>query len=164
MATTSAPGKFAATIKNILLAAILIVVSAGTTLFVQDRFLSNGVIVAEPEARREAAPVNIPEPLFTSLEPFTVTLPDEYTSRVLYVGITLRVEDEASRKMLNVYMPEVRDRILATLTNQTAMEVQAPGGRERLSEAIQETISRPYHPNPEGPRVSRVLFTAFVVQ
>lgn len=164
MATTSAPGKFAATIKNILLAAILIVVSAGTTLFVQDRFLSNGVAVSEPEARREAAPVNIPEPLFTSLEPFTVTLPDEYTSRVLYVGITLRVEDEASRKMLNVYMPEVRDRILATLTNQTAMEVQAPGGRERLSEAIQETIARPYHPNPEGPRVSRVLFTAFVVQ
>lgn len=162
MATTTAPGKFAATIKNVLLAGILVVVSVATTLLIQDRFNTNGAAIAEPGTA--SVPTNVPDPLFTSLEPFTVSLPDEYSSRVLYVGITLRVEDEASRKMLNVYMPEVRDRILSILTRQSAAEVQGPGGREKLSNEIRNSLVRPYYPNPEGPRVSRVLFTAFVVQ
>ena len=159
MATRSASRP--STLKNILLAAILVVVSVGATLFLQDKVQ---LFNATADTPREARPAPIPDPLFTSLEPFTVSLRDDHGSRVLYVGITLRVEDEASRKMLNTYMPEVRDRILATLTRQSTSQIQAPNGRESLSRQLREELAKPYYPNPSGPRISRVLFTAFVVQ
>lgn len=159
MATKSASGT--STLKNILLAAMLVVVSVAATLFLQDKV---SLISANADTSQDARPVPIPDPLFTSLEPFTVSLRDDHGSRVVYVGITLRVEDEASRKMLNTYMPEVRDRVLATLTQQSTVEIQAPNGRERLSTQLRHALNQPYRPNPAGPRISKVLFTAFVVQ
>lgn len=162
MATSSASGKFAATVRNTLLAGLLVAVSVGVTLYVQDKFNFSSAAVADSSST--PAPVVLPDPLFTSLEPFTVSLRDDYGSRVLYVGITLRVEDENSRKMLNTYMPEVRDRVLATLTRQSTSEIQAPGGREQLAVELRQELTRPYLPNPDGPRINRVLFTAFVVQ
>lgn len=159
MATKSASGP--STLKNILLAAILIVVSVSATLFLQDKISFNS---ASADTSKASRPEPIPDPLFTSLEPFTVSLRDDHGSRVLYVGITLRVDDEASRKMLNTYMPEVRDRVLATLTQQSTVQIQAPGGRQNLSTQIRNELNKPYRPNPAGPRISKVLFTAFVVQ
>ena len=159
MATQSASRP--STLKNILLAAILVVVSVGATLFLQDKVT---LFSATANTPREARPAPIPDPLFTSLEPFTVSLRDDHGSRVLYVGITLRVEDEASRKMLNTYMPEVRDRVLAALTRQSTVQLHAHNGRENLSRQLRNELIKPYRPNPEGPRISQVLFTAFVVQ
>src|SRR5690625_1162913 len=159
MATRSASRP--STLKNILLAAILVVVSVGATLFLQDKVQ---LFNATADTPREARPAPIPDPLFTSLEPFTVSLRDDHGSRVLYVGITLRVEDESSRKMLNTYMPEVRDRVLATLTRQSTVQIQAPNGRENLSNQLRNELTKPYQPNPDGPRISQVLLTAFVVQ
>lgn len=161
MATKSASGKFSNTVRNIFLAVLLIVGSVAATLFLQDK------IQLTPANADTAQDTRLPamlEPLFTSLEPFTVSLRDDYGSRVLYVGITLRVEDEAARKMLNTFMPEVRDRVLATLTRQSTAQIQAPEGRELLAEQLQHELTKPYQPNPQGPRISRVLFTAFVVQ
>lgn len=159
MATKSASGP--STLKNILLAAILIVVSVSATLFLQDKISFNR---ASADTSSAPGPEPIPDPLFTSLEPFTVSLRDDHGSRVLYVGITLRVDDEVSRKMLNTYMPEVRDRVLATLTHQSTVQIQAPAGRESLAHQLRNELNKPYRPNPDGPRISKVLFTAFVVQ
>lgn len=159
MATNSAPRS--SNLKNVLLATMLVVVSIVATLFLQDKF---DLIGARADAPQDARPIPIPDPLFTSLEPFTVSLRDDHGSRVLYVGITLRVEDEASRKMLNTYMPEVRDRVLATLTQQSTVQIHAPNGRENLANQLRNELNRPYRPNPAGPNISKVLFTAFVVQ
>lgn len=160
MATTTASGKFARTLKRLVGAGILIGVSVGLTLFLQDKIQ----LKAANADTAETKPVSVPDPLFTSLEPFTVSLRDSHGSRVLYVGITLRVEDEASRKMLHNYMPEVRDRVLRTLTQQSTTQVQAPDGREVLASQLQRALTRPYQPNPQGPLITRVLFTAYVVQ
>lgn len=159
MATKSASRT--SSLKNILLAAMLVVVSVAATLLLQDKV---SLFNANADTAGETRPAPIPDPLFSSLEPFTVSLRDDHGSRVLYVGITLRVEDEASRKMLETYMPEVRDRVLATLTQQSTVQIQASNGRESLADQLRNELNQPYRPNPVGPSISKVLFTAFVVQ
>lgn len=160
MATKSASGTLIS-LRNILIALVLIIISVAATLFLQDKISFNS---ANADPSEKARTIVLPDPLFTSLEPFTVSLRDDHGSRVLYVGITLRVDDEASRKMLNTFMPEVRDRVLATLTQQSTVQIQAPNGRENLATQLRDELNKPYRPNPEGPRISQVLFTAFVVQ
>lgn len=146
---------------NMFLAVLLVGISIAGTLFIQHRMPFLAAAADTQEARR---PPVMPDPLFTSLEPFTVSLRDDHGSRVLYVGITLRVETEASRKMLSTYMPEVRDRVLATLTKQSTTQIQAPDGRESLARQLLRELTKPYSPHPDGPQISRVLFTAYVVQ
>lgn len=161
MATKIASGKLSRLFTNVLLAALLVAISIAGTLFMQDRIPFLTTATDTPAVRR---PPVMPDPLFTSLEPFTVSLRDDHGSRVLYVGITLRVENETSRKMLSSYMPEVRDRVLTTLTRQSTTQIQALDGRANLSRELLHELTRPYKPHPEGPQISRVLFTAYVVQ
>lgn len=161
MATKNASGNSARLLTTLLLAALLIAASVAGTLFLQDRL---PLTVATADTTKTPRPAVMPDPLFTSLEPFTVSLRDDNGSRALYVGITLRVEDDESRKLLSTYMPEVRDRVLATLTKQSPAHIQAPEGRERLAAQLLHELTKPYQPHPVGPQISRVLFTAYVVQ
>lgn len=144
----------------ILLSAILIAASVGGTLYFQDRVSLPSANADTPENK----PIVLPDPLFTSLDPFTVSLRDENGSRVLYVGITLRVENQESQDMLANYMPEVRDRVLRVLTKLSTRQVQAPNGREVLADELLNELTQPYLPHSDGPEISRVLFTAYVVQ
>ena len=52
----------------------------------------------------------VPSPVFYALDTFTVNLGD--ADRVLYIGVTLRLKDEATRSRLSEYLPEVRSRLL----------------------------------------------------
>ncbi|WP_424262472.1 flagellar basal body-associated FliL family protein [Castellaniella sp.] len=114
-----------------------------------------------------AAPVAVPvvpAPIFADLEPFTVTLYGEIRNRILYTAITLRLGDEGSRKQIQDYMPEVRDRILKVLSSQELATIQTPEGRLSLGTIIKADLSRPFAAQLPGPHVADVLFTAFVVQ
>src|SRR5690606_27455505 len=104
------------------------------------------------------------KPIFTPLEPFTVTLRTEHGTRILYMAITLRMADETSRRLIVEFMPEVRDRILRKLAEQNAEQIQTPEGRARLVSLLSSELEQPYHPEPQGPRLTSVLFTAFVIQ
>lgn len=72
----------------------------------------------------------IPAPVFMSLEPFTINLIDEeeHLDRVLYIGITLRLHDENTRKRLHDYLPEVRSRLLLLLSRQHANKIATDAG------------------------------------
>ncbi|HUH39833.1 MAG TPA: flagellar basal body-associated FliL family protein [Castellaniella sp.] len=121
----------------------------------------------EATASSSASPVvppPPPAPIFAELAPFTVTLYGETRNRILYTGITLRLTDQASRQIIEDYMPEVRDRVLKVLTSQEIARVQAPTGQETLAAALRASLTRPFAPQPQGPRIDDVLFTAFVVQ
>lgn len=161
MATTTSSGKLTQTLKNMFLAGLLVTTSIAGTLFLQDRMQLNATNVP---SENNPLTTPAPQPLFTSLEPFTVSLRDDHGQRVLYVGITLRVNDDASQQILNDYMPEVRDRVLSTLTSQSTAQIQAPGGRESLAAQLKSTLAQPYTPHTHGPGIHRVLFTAYVVQ
>lgn len=156
---------------GLVLVALVIAASVAATYFFLQR---SGILAAglpgnfgTAEAQvtqRHTPPVSLPAPIFAPLEPFTVTLRDERTTRILYLAITLRLVDDTSRNMVNEYMPEVRDRVLRLLSVQNPTYVQTPEGRERLVRDLTDLLQRPYLPQPRGPEISAVLFTAFVVQ
>ncbi len=127
-------------------------------------FLRVGVPAVNAETTLPAKPAILPGPIFVPLEPFTVTLRNDNNTRILYVAITLRVADDDSRKLLGVYMPEVRNRVLLELSTQSPTAVQTPEGRTELTKSLAKVLEAPYLPQPHGPRISSVLFTAFVVQ
>lgn len=159
---------------NIVLMVLLIIaISVGATLYYASKesgfsfFAANAqsnTDVSEDDNEVATRSTASAKPIFTSLDPFTVTLSDGIRSRILHVAITLRVEDDESRRMLNEYMPMVRDRILKTLSAQDPFHVQTPEGREQLVSLLTEALRQPLEPNPVAPRVANVLFTAFVVQ
>lgn len=150
-------------LKFILMLVIVIGASVGgTMLFLSKSGASLASFSADAQSTDVAAP--LPAPIFAELEPFTVTLHGESRNRILYVAITLRLADEFSRKVVSDYMPEVRDRILKTLAAQSTEQVQSPEGRAGLVKALKAILETPFAPQPTGPRVADVLFTAFVVQ
>lgn len=161
----SKSGKISKMLKTLFAIAIIVAASIGATMFYYQK-TGLGLASAEsagdaPEAKK---PVILPAPIFTPLEPFTVTIRDEQSQRILYVAITLRMTDEASRRMVNEYMPEIRDRVLKKLAEQRADRVQTPEGRQALVRSLSESLQQPYLPHNKGPDITSVLFTAFVVQ
>jgi len=111
-----------------------------------------------------ATPPAVPAPIFVPLEPFTVTVQDPESERILHVGLTLRVSDQQSRERLEKYMPEVRSRIVMLLTSLQPKDLQSAEGKVNLASAITASVNRPFAPLPDGQYVTDVLFTAFVVQ
>lgn len=109
-------------------------------------------------------PVVTDKPIFAALEPFTVTLNEHGRSRILYVGISLQVPDDNSRKVIQEFMPVVRDRVLHILAEQIPSRIQTSEGREDLVRSLSQGLQTPYEPSYVAPRVSNVLFTAFVIQ
>ncbi|EKT58573.1 flagellar basal body-associated protein FliL [Providencia sneebia] len=110
--------------------------------------------------------LNIPQPIFMDLEPFTINLPsfNEYPDNVLYIDITLRLADESSRKKLHDFLPEVRSRVLLLLSNQNAKSLSTHEGKLQLMQAIKATLSQTMTPDKPGQNVSDVLFTTFILR
>lgn len=146
-------------LNTVLLVILLMVASAGGAYYY---FQQSGSGVAEAAGADHMTPV-LPNPIFLPLEPFTVTLNGGH-QEILYLEITLRLTDTASQRMLTEYMPEVRNRVLTELSRYSPGQVQTTEGRARLSETLRNALALPYSPQPTGPMISNVLFTAFVVQ
>ncbi len=111
-----------------------------------------------------ASPQPVPAPIFVPLEPFTATVEDQESERIVRVGITLRVSDEQTRTRIEKYLPEVRSRVLMVLSAQTPQTVRTPQGKADMAKTIMQTINKPFSPIPDGQYVTDVLFTEFVVQ
>lgn len=117
---------------------------------------------------REAAPAAQAEPrapIFLSIDPFTVNLADdEYGSRLLYTGITLKLDDAQTKEVLQEYMPQVRSRLLTLFAGKEARQLTAPGDKQRLAEEVLAALEAPMEPDQPPPAVDDVLFTEFIVQ
>lgn len=103
-----------------------------------------------------------PAPVFFALDTFTVNLGD--TDRVLYIGVTLRLKDEATRARLNEYLPEVRSRLLLLFSRQDAAVLSTEDGKQKLIAAIKETLSPPLVAGQPKQDVTDVLYTAFILR
>jgi len=119
-------------------------------------------LLASLEANAEPPPP--PAPIFFELAPFTVTVDNDVTERILHVGVTLRLADELSRERLENYLPEARSRVLFELSKLNPEDLKGSDSRVALATAIAGTLSRPFAPQPVGQYVTDVLFTTFVVQ
>lgn len=101
-------------------------------------------------------------PVFFALDTFTVNLGD--ADRVLYVGITLRLKDEATRARLNEYLPEVRSRLLLLFSRQDASQLASSEGKQKLVADIKSTLAQPLIAGQPGQQVTDVLYTAFILR
>ncbi|NYT65040.1 flagellar basal body-associated protein FliL [Alcaligenaceae bacterium] len=152
--------KASQTFKGLIAVLFIVAASVAGTMFYLNQ-MDQGFASAGTSTQ---APVVLPNPVFSPLDPFTVTLNDNSGGRVLYVAITLRVANESGHKMIQEYMPEVRDRVLRELAAQNPDQVQTLAGREALVRNLTQVLQQPYLPHTTGPQITSVLFTAFVVQ
>lgn len=160
----SKSGKTSKMLKILLAIAVVAAASIGATMFYYEKSGLGLANAESPQAEPVAKAAPLPAPIFTPLEPFTVTIRNEQSQRILYVAITLRLTDESSRRLVTEYMPEVRDRVLRKLAEQTPDMVQTPEGRRALVQGLTTSLQQPYLPHNKGPDITSVLFTAFVVQ
>lgn len=117
---------------------------------------------SDAKTKAEEAPPPPPAPVFFALDTFTVNLGD--AERVLYIGITLRLKDDATRARLSDYLPEVRSRLLLLFSRQDATQLATDDGKQKLAAAIKETIAMPLVPGQPKQEVTDVLYTAFILR
>ncbi|NLC21888.1 MAG: flagellar basal body-associated protein FliL [Halomonadaceae bacterium] len=106
-----------------------------------------------------------PMPIFVKIDPFTVNLADDnFGSRLLYAGISLKVASDESQEILTEHMPQVRSRLLLLFSGKQAGELITPEGKRRLSDEVAAVLSEPLT-QPQPPlQIEDVLFTEFIVQ
>jgi len=103
-------------------------------------------------------------PIFVPLEPFTVNLQPGSRSRFLHVAVTLKMVDAPSQALMTQYLPEVRSRVLSTLSNREAESLATPEDKARLSGEILQALSQPFAPRAPQQKISSVMFTTFMLQ
>ncbi|MGX9253202.1 flagellar basal body-associated protein FliL [Pantoea ananatis] len=117
----------------------------------------------KPEVAKVEPP---PAPVFFALDTFTVNLvnPDNDPDRVLYVGFTLRLPDEETRRRMSDYLPEVRSRLLLLLSRQNAAALATEQGKQALVDQIKQALAPPLVKGQPPQVVDDVLFTAFILR
>ena len=108
--------------------------------------------------------LKVEEPIFVALDPFTVNLQPNGRSRFLHVAVTLKMTDVKSQARVAQYLPEVRSRVLSTLSNREAESLATPENKARLSAEIMAVLSQPFAPNLPQQKVASVMFTTFMLQ
>lgn len=104
-------------------------------------------------------------PIFVEIAPFTVNLADDdYGSRLLYTGISLKVADAQSREVLETHMPQVRSRLLTLLSGKRAADLTSPDGKRRLADLVIAALEAPMAETQPEMAIEDVLFTEFIVQ
>jgi flagellar FliL protein len=116
------------------------------------------------EAAEPAKAAEPEKPIFLMLEPLTVNLQSEGRSRLLQIGMALRVPDEKTKAQIVEYMPELRSRLLMLLSNRTPDTLVTPEGKAKLAEEIRNTLNTPLAAGLPPLGISNVSFNTFVVQ
>lgn len=118
----------------------------------------------EPAAETVKAPPALP--LYFPLEPFTVNLQSDEpdSEHVLYVGITLEVENEEIRKNLNNYLPEVQTRLIFLLSSKKYEELLTLDGKLKLPEEIKAVLKQPFDTQLSENIIRNVSFTNFILR
>lgn len=115
----------------------------------------------DQQAKETVAP---PDPIFVALEPFTVNLQPNGRSRFLHVAMTLKVVDSKSQQQLTKYLPEVRSRVLAVLSNRQSEVLLTAEEKTQLADAIMAALNLPFAPNLASAKIASVMFTTFMLQ
>ncbi|MEX3945510.1 flagellar basal body-associated protein FliL [Paraburkholderia sp. BR10937] len=167
MATTTAsqqaapqgakPGPMKRIIVIALIAILAAAAAGGATWFFMSRHAPSAP--AAPAAAPPALPV------YYALEPMTVNLQaDDGESHYLRIGLTLKLDSQATQDALVARMPEIRSRLLLALSNKHPSDLAPLDGKRALATELAVLISQPAGANEKPMHVDDVLFTEFVVQ
>lgn len=148
----------------ILLLAIAACAIAAYTMYemknMQARMLAEST--TEPEAVEVTETVT---PVYIPLDTFTVSLKpagEEY-DRVLYIGLTLRVNSDGDKEKIEKYLPEVRSRLLMLFSGRSADQLSHNEGKAQLINDIKQVLTTPLD-DKSGVLVTDVLFNAFILR
>lgn len=134
-------------------------ISAGSMYFF---FKQTGVASESDESVKV---VDVRDPTFVTVAPFTVNLRSEgREQRLLYIGLSVQVQDESTKKFLLQYMPQVRSRLLTLMASKTAHELMSPEGKAQLSSDILDQLQLPMAQSQPELNINSVLYTDFIVQ
>ncbi len=109
------------------------------------------------------------DPIFVSLEQFTVNLADEGGERFAQIGVTLEVADEQTDKALRGLLPSVRNSVLLLLSSKKSEELLTLEGKKLLASQIAagaaaelgwSATGESEKPNP----IVAVNFSHFIIQ
>lgn len=142
--------------QKILIIALAVVALAGAG--------GGGYFFMKSKSAPAPAEVKAEAPIFFPLEPFTVNLQPGGRNRFLHVGVTLKMADAASQAQMTQYLPEVRSRVLSTLSNREAEGLVTPEDKTRLSGEIMQSLGQPFGPNTPQQKIAGVMFTTFMLQ
>lgn len=146
-----------------LLGLLIILISVACSVGVY--FLLDSNSAASDEVTKAAPPAEALPPIFVPVQSFTVNIQsDDYSQRLLYIGLSLKVDDEQTGELIKTHMPQVRSRLLMLLSGQNADELVTPQGKETLSRQILALFDKPFSDPQPALAVDDVLFTDFIVQ
>lgn len=115
------------------------------------------------DAAAHAEQEKAPDPVFVTVKPLTINLRDD-AGHMLYVGMSLKVAGEEGAKQIEAFMPEIRNRILMTVTDERPQNLTTSEGKRALAERLRDRIAAPLSEQGEPLPVDDVLFTDFIVQ
>lgn len=104
------------------------------------------------------------DPIFYALEPFTANLQPGAKTRFVHAAMTLKLGDATAQTQLVQYLPEVRSRVLALLSNRDGVALESTEDRDLLAAQILAALSQPYASNLPPPEITSVMFTTFMLQ
>jgi len=125
----------------------------------------NIVQVKERVAELKKPPVVEDNPLYFSLNKFTVSLKQTSaeSDRVLFIGISVRVADKKSLLLLEKFLPEYRSRLFLLLTQQTYEALSTDEGKAQLISRLKDEIATPIGINQTVKPID-VLINEFILR
>lgn len=123
------------------------------------------VMVGDNASVKEVAQTLPAEPLYVSLGTFTVSLQptSDWKDPVAYIGLTLRVSDEDSKKIVEKFLPEIRSRIFMLLALNTAEKLSDHEGKRKLIDSLKRELSSPLAPEQQV-EIADVLINEFILR
>jgi len=104
-------------------------------------------------------------PAYLALDPMVVNLRDDgQESHVMRIAITLRLLGPEAKNELSARMPEIRNHLLDTLSDQHASSITSLEGKVALKKELMEKIELATKGSRASGQVAEVLFTELVVQ
>jgi flagellar FliL protein len=157
----NANGKKSPLVLIMLLILATVVLSGGGYLFFEVLKIKNSSEQGKNEkpAQMETTYYYVP------LESFTVNLKPENNEhdRVLFIEITLKVNDVNTEMSLQKIHPEVRSKLLILLSRQTSSQLATHDGKLKLMGDIKEALLQ-LLPENQKDIISGILFNTFIVR
>jgi flagellar FliL protein len=104
------------------------------------------------------------EPVFVTLETFTVNLQPDPDEKFLQLDISMQVDSPEAAEQLKGQMPAIRNSLLMLLTSKSASDISNSEGKKQLSDEIIAEVKKPISAGGKPLGVTGVFFTSFVIQ
>ena len=112
------------------------------------------------DAKSDAKELKSVEEVTCSLDPFIVNLMDEAGRRYLRVKMDLVLSSKSLEDEVKKKTPEIRDKIIMTLSGKRFNDVASTEGKIRLRNELKENINKLLMSG----KVLKIYFTEFVIQ